>query len=66
MVPMTNATTATTLRAILLQLAKCQDELAANEAAATPYWAACPSSVVGRRAASVVLRAEADRLAQAS
>lgn len=50
------------LRSILLQLAKGQDDMAAREAAATPYWATCPASVAGHRAAADVLRAEADRL----
>jgi hypothetical protein len=54
------------LHSILLQLAKGQDELAAAEAAATPYWATCPPTVVGHRTAATLLRAEADRLATAS
>jgi len=54
------------LYSILLQLAKGQDELAATEAAATPYWASCPPTVVGHRTAATLLRAEADRLATAS
>jgi len=47
---------------LLLALAKGQDELAAIEAAATPYWAPCPPPVVGRRTAARLLRAEADRI----
>jgi hypothetical protein len=54
------------LYSILLQLAKGQDKLAATEAAATPYWATCPPTVVGHRTAATLLRAEADRLATAS
>ena len=51
------------LYSILIQLAKGQDELAANEAAATHYWAPCPPTVLGHRTAATFLRAEADRLA---
>jgi len=51
------------LYSILIQLAKGQDELAANEAAATPYWDPCPPTVLGHRTAATLLRAEADRLA---
>ncbi|GAB7007857.1 hypothetical protein JCM18899A_53340 [Nocardioides sp. AN3] len=50
------------LRAILLELAHHQDECAANEAAAQPYWAACPPSVHGHRAAAEALRDQADQL----
>ena len=54
------------LRSVLLELARRQEDLAAREAAATPYWASCPSSVLGRRSAAAVLRAEADQLLTAS
>ena len=54
------------LRSVLLKLARRQDDLAADEAAATPYWAPCPPSVLGRRSAAAVLRAEADLLLTAS
>jgi len=50
------------LRPLLLDLARRVDDLAAREAASTPYWAPCPDSVVGRRTAAAVLRAEADLL----
>jgi hypothetical protein len=50
------------LRRVLLELARRQDDLAADEAAATPYWAPCPSSVLGHRTAAAALRAEADHL----
>lgn len=50
------------LRSILLWLARREMELAANEAAATPYWSVVPSSVVGHRAVAALLRTEADRL----
>ncbi len=48
------------VRALLLKLAKQQDDLAAEEAAKVPYWTPCPPTVVGRRAAADVLRAQAD------
>jgi hypothetical protein len=55
-----------TVRAVLLELAKQQKDLAAHEAAqkaaATPYWAACPTSILGRRAADAVLREHADNV----
>lgn len=54
-------TVATSLRSILLQLARSQDDIACAQAAATPYWAPCPSTVLGHRAAAAALRAEADR-----
>jgi hypothetical protein len=50
------------LRSLLLDLARREDDLAAREAASTPYWGPCPDSVVGRRSAAAVLRAEADEL----
>ena len=50
------------LRAILLELARREEECAANEAAAQPYWAACPPSVHGHRAAAEALREQADQL----
>jgi hypothetical protein len=61
-----DSTTSKKLHAILLQLARAQEALAATEAMATPYWEASPSSVIGHRAAAAVLRAEANRLAAAS
>ena len=62
----TGSTMTSELRSVLLKLARRQDDLAADEAAATPYWAPCPSSVLGRRSAAAVLRAEADLLLTAS
>lgn len=56
------ANTETGLRSLLLDLARREDELAAREAAAAPYWAPCPFSAIGRRLAASVLRAEADQL----
>ena len=55
-----DTTTATHLRSRLLDLARRQDELAADEAAATPYWKPQPTSVHAHRAAADLLRAEAD------
>ena len=60
------STVTSELRSVLLELARRQDDLAAHEAAATPYWAPCPSSVLGHRSAAAVLRAEADHLVIAS
>jgi hypothetical protein len=62
----TDTTMTSELRSVLLELARRQDDLAAREAAATPYWASCPSSVLGRRSAAAVLRAEADQLVTTS
>ena len=50
------------LRLVLLELARRQDDMADDEAAATPYWTPCPSSVLGHRNAAAALRAEADHL----
>jgi hypothetical protein len=61
-----DTTTVTQLRALLLQLARREDDLASSEAAATPYWAPTPTSVVGHRTAALALRAEADLLLAAS
>jgi hypothetical protein len=49
------------LRMRLLELARRQDDLAAEEAAATPYWQPQPATVHGHRSAADALRAEADR-----
>ena len=54
------------LRRILLDLARREDNLAHAEAAAVPYWASPPVSVVGHRAAADSLRFEADRFLRAS
>lgn len=50
------------LRTQLLALARRQDDMAAEEAAATPYWKPQPTSVHGHRSAADALRAEADLL----
>ncbi|GAA3649724.1 hypothetical protein GCM10022237_06820 [Nocardioides ginsengisoli] len=52
---------AANLGATLLRLARREEELAADEAAAIPYWSSCPLSVVVHRAAAALLRAEAQR-----
>jgi hypothetical protein len=49
-----------TLRHTLLELARVEDDCAAAEAAAVPYWSPCPSSVQAHRIAATVLRAAAD------
>lgn len=54
--------TAAVVRQILLQLANEQEEAAASEAAATPYWKACPVSVLGSRAAAEALRSAAEAM----
>ena len=54
------------VRRLLLDLARHEEETAAREAAAVPYWQPHPSSVAGHRAAAVVLRGEADRFPYAS
>ena len=48
------------LRRILFQLAKEQDELAAREAAAVPYWRPYAGTVLAHRAAAAALRDRAD------
>ena len=50
------------LRRELLQLANHEDELAATEAAAVPYWIPTPVSAMGHRAAAAALREDADRI----
>ena len=62
----TDEPTASKLRSILLNLARHQDNMAADQAASTPYWAPCPPSVLGHRSAAAALRAEADHLLAAS
>jgi hypothetical protein len=52
--------TSTAVRAILLKLAKSQDDLAAHAAAAVPYWTPCPPALLGHRAAAHALRKQAD------
>ena len=52
---------ASKLRAILLELARREDDCAANEAAATPYWSPTPATVLGHRIAAALVRATADQ-----
>jgi hypothetical protein len=54
------------LRSQLLVLARHQDDLADDEAAATPYWQPRPDTIHARRLAAEALRAEADLLLTAS
>jgi hypothetical protein len=58
----TDSSTAIRMRSLLLQLARIEDEIATDEAAATPYWEPVPSSVTGHRGAAHALRAHADEL----
>lgn len=51
------------VRKILLSLAKRHDDLAADLAAATPYWTPCPPDVLGHRTAATALRESAELLA---
>ena len=46
----------------LVALARHEEDVAAAEASRVPYWAPCPSSVDGHRAAARALRAEVERL----
>jgi hypothetical protein len=61
-----DSTTAALLRSRLLELARRQDDLAAQEAATMPYWKPQPSTVHGHRTAADALRAEADLILAAS
>ena len=49
---LTTTATSSAVRAILLKLAKSQDDLAAQAAAAVPYWTPCPPTILGHRAAA--------------
>ena len=62
----TTIATRTAVRAILLKLAKSQDDLAAQAAAAVPYWTPCPPAILGHRAAANALREQADEFLPAS
>lgn len=50
----------------LFELARREDELAAVEAVGVPYWAPCPPSVYGHRAAAEALRSEAESISHAA
>lgn len=54
--------TAIQMRSLLLQLARVEDAIACDEAAAVPYWEPVPFSASGHREAAAVLRARADEL----
>jgi hypothetical protein len=53
------------LRTELYRLARREDSLADEECARVPYWAPCPASVLGHRAAARALEAEAAALLEA-
>lgn len=61
-----HTTTTVQVRQILLELARREADMANSQAAAVPYWAPHPSSVIGHRAAADALRSEADRFLEAS
>ncbi|GAB4010923.1 hypothetical protein [Nocardioides ultimimeridianus] len=50
------------IRALLLELARSQEDMAAEELAATPYWSSTPTTVLGHRDAALALRTAADEL----
>jgi len=47
------------LRLELFRLARLEDQRACEEASKVPYWAHCPESVTGHRAAARLLHAQA-------
>ncbi|UUW89464.1 hypothetical protein [Pimelobacter simplex] len=49
------------VRQELLRLADLEEAAAAREATSVPYWAPCPATVHGHRAAALALRADAER-----
>ena len=49
------------VRRELLELARIEEDRAANDAAAVPYWSSGPPSIAGHRAAAAALREDADR-----
>jgi len=53
------------VRQLLLQLARREEELAAEEATVLPYWRACPPSVEGHRVAAAALRWVAEQFPSA-
>ncbi|GAB3857318.1 hypothetical protein GCM10028801_15760 [Nocardioides maradonensis] len=58
----TDTTTVSRIRTMLLELARSEEALAADELAATPYWSSTPATVVGHRDAAAALRSAADLL----
>lgn len=61
-VPAADATVVTILRTRLGAMARRPEELAAEVAAATPYWKPQPTTARGHRTAAAALRAEADQM----
>ena len=61
-VPTTTSPTGQALRRQLLRLAREEQDRAATEAAAVPYWSVGPPSIQGHRAAAAILRNLADTL----
>lgn len=55
------STVAAMIRRELLALARLEEDRAANDAAAVPYWSHRPASVAGHQAAAAALRDAADR-----
>ena len=55
------STVATMIRRELLELARIEDDRAADDAAAVPYWSHRPPSIAGHQAAAAALREAADR-----
>jgi hypothetical protein len=53
---------ASALRREMLRLARDEEDQAATEAAAVPYWSPGPPSIQGHRSAAAILRAKADTL----
>ncbi|WP_109508535.1 hypothetical protein [Nocardioides speluncae] len=60
MITTIDTATALLLRSRLLELARRHDELANEEAVATPYWTPQPTSVHTHRTVADALRADAD------
>jgi hypothetical protein len=56
----------TVLRRELLRLARLEEDKAATEAAAVPYWSPSPPSVVGHREAAAALRHDAQAILAAA
>lgn len=61
-IPIDDPTVVTILRTRLLAMARRQEELAAEVAAATPYWKPQPTTVHAHRTAAAALRAEANQM----
>jgi hypothetical protein len=55
------STVAAMIRRELLNLARIEEDRAADDAAAVPYWSHRPPSVAGHNAAAAALREAADR-----